>query len=64
MADVPWDKQLVRDYLKGLPAGTMEAPEAPGLPDDIIQETAARYRAVFERLSGRSLEEAVAEATA
>ncbi len=60
----PWDKQLVRDYLKTLPPGAMEAPEPPGLPDAVVRETAARYREVFERLAGRPLADAVAEAVA
>lgn len=60
---VAWDKQFVRDYLSSLPEGTLEAPEAPTLPDEIVKETASRYREVFERISGRTLEEAVAEAT-
>lgn len=59
---VAWDKQFVRDYLRTLPEGSMEAPEAPTLPDEIVEETVSRYREVFERLSGRTLEEAVTEA--
>lgn len=61
---VPWDKQLVRDYLQTLPEGAMEAPEAPSLPAEIIEETSARYREVYSLLAGRTLEEAIAEATA
>ncbi|RMG17980.1 MAG: phosphoribosylaminoimidazolesuccinocarboxamide synthase [Planctomycetota bacterium] len=61
---VPWDKQLVRDYLLTLPEGSMEAADAPALPERIVHETAARYREVYERISGRALEEAVAEAVA
>lgn len=61
---VPWDKQLVRDYLQTLPPGAMEAPAAPGLPEQVVRDTAARYREVFHLLSGRSLDEAVAEAVA
>lgn len=58
---VPFDKQLVRDWLNAHP-GVVEAPEAPVLPPEIVSETSARYREVFRILSGRSLDEAVAEA--
>lgn len=61
---VPWDKQLVRDHLRTLPPGAMDAPEAPGLPAQVVEETAARYREVFRLLAGRDLDEAVAEAVA
>lgn len=61
---VPWDKQLVRDYLQTLPKEAIEGPEAPVLPDEIVTETAARYREVYELLAGRPLAEAIAEATA
>ncbi len=60
----PWDKQVVRDYLKTLPAGAMEAPQAPSLPQAIVRETVARYREVFERIAGRDLDAAIAEAVA
>ena len=60
----PWDKQLVRDYLKTLPKEELEGPEAPSLPDEIVAETAARYQEVYQLLAGRSVEEAAAEATA
>jgi phosphoribosylaminoimidazole-succinocarboxamide synthase len=61
---VPWDKQLVRDYLQTLPEGAMEAAEAPSLPDEIVTETVARYREVHRLITGRDLDEAVAEAIA
>jgi phosphoribosylaminoimidazole-succinocarboxamide synthase len=60
---VPWDKQLVRDYLKSQP-GLVEGEAAPVLPDAIVSETASRYREVFEILSGKSLADTVAEAVA
>ena len=60
----PWDKQLVRDYLKTLPKEEIEAEQAPVLPEEIVSETTRRYQEVFKILSGRPLEEAVAEATA
>jgi len=61
---VPWDKQLVRDYLQTLPREALEAPEAPTLPEEIVSETAARYREVYRLVAGRELDQAVAEATA
>jgi phosphoribosylaminoimidazole-succinocarboxamide synthase len=61
---VPWDKQLVRDYLQTLPRDVIEAEAAPTLPAEIVEETARRYREVYSILSGRSLDEAVAEAIA
>lgn len=61
---VPWDKQLVRDYLQTLPKEQLEAPEAPALPAEIVAETARRYREVYRILAGRSLDAAVAEAVA
>ncbi len=61
---VPWDKQLVRDHLKTLPREVLEGPEAPGLPPDVVAETARRYEAVYARLAGRPLAAAVAEAVA
>lgn len=60
---VPWDKQLVRDYLQSQP-GLVEGDAAPVLPAEIVAETARRYREVFETLSGRSLDATVAEAVA
>lgn len=60
----PWDKQLVRDYLQTLPKEQLEAPQAPSLPEEIVAETARRYREVYAILAGRSLDEACAEATA
>lgn len=59
-----WDKQVVRDYLRTLPAGAMEAPDAPTLPPPVVAATLERYRAVYRRLAGRDVEAAVAEAIA
>lgn len=61
---VPWDKQLVRDYLNTLPPGSMEAAEAPGLPPEVVKATVQRYRDVFQLITGRTLDDAVAEAVA
>lgn len=60
---VPFDKQLVRDWLKAHPE-VLEAEAPPVLPEEIVRQTSARYREVFQRLSGRRLDEAVAEAVA
>jgi phosphoribosylaminoimidazole-succinocarboxamide synthase len=61
---VSYDKQLVRDYLNGLPAGSMDAPEAPTLPPQLVRDTAKRYRDVFELVSGLDLDACVREAVA
>jgi phosphoribosylaminoimidazole-succinocarboxamide synthase len=61
---VPWDKQLVRDHLNTLPPGAMEAAEAPGLPPEVVKATVQRYKDVFALITGRSLDDAVAEAVA
>jgi phosphoribosylaminoimidazole-succinocarboxamide synthase len=53
------DKQPVRDYLEGLvSAGRWnKEPPPPDLPDAVVQETSERYRNVFQRLTGVSLED-------
>jgi phosphoribosylaminoimidazole-succinocarboxamide synthase len=53
------DKQPVRDYLEGLvSAGRWnKEPPPPDLPDAVVQETSERYRNVFQRLTGMSLED-------
>jgi phosphoribosylaminoimidazole-succinocarboxamide synthase len=53
-----FDKQPVRDYLDGLRkrgAWNGEAPPPP-LPAEVISSTTARYREIFERLTGHALE--------
>jgi phosphoribosylaminoimidazole-succinocarboxamide synthase len=45
-----YDKQPVRDWL--LAAGWDRNPPAPSLPAEVIEQTAARYRTAFERLTG------------
>ena len=57
---VAWDKQLVRDYLLSLPDWNKQPP-GPPLPDEIVVETARRYREVLEILAGRSLDEILRE---
>jgi phosphoribosylaminoimidazole-succinocarboxamide synthase len=53
------DKQPVRDYLDGLTQrGEWDkAPPPPDLPDDVVRATSERYRDVFRRLTGWSIEE-------
>lgn len=53
------DKQPVRDYLEGLVSGGRwnKEPPPPDLPDAVVQETSERYRNVFQRLTGVSLED-------
>jgi len=49
-----FDKQYVRNYLTTLcEAGEWDkTPPAPTLPDDIVTNTAAKYREAIEKLSG------------
>jgi phosphoribosylaminoimidazole-succinocarboxamide synthase len=57
-AQPSFDKQPVRDYLDGLKrAGTWngEAPP-PALPDEVVRSTSERYRDIYRRLTGRTLE--------
>jgi phosphoribosylaminoimidazole-succinocarboxamide synthase len=48
-----FDKQIVRDYLETLTWN--KAPPPPPLPADIIDRTAARYRELVQRLTGKPL---------
>ena len=48
------DKQIVRNYL--LELGWNQMPPGPKLPEDIIQKTSSAYQAVYEQLTGKSLE--------
>jgi phosphoribosylaminoimidazole-succinocarboxamide synthase len=57
---VAYDKQLVRDYLNSLEDWNKQPP-GPPLPKEIVEETAKRYREVFEILSGRTLVETLKE---
>jgi phosphoribosylaminoimidazole-succinocarboxamide synthase len=55
-----FDKQPVRDHLEGLRragAWNGEAP-APGLPDEVVRATTARYREAYRLLAGHTLETA------
>jgi phosphoribosylaminoimidazole-succinocarboxamide synthase len=53
------DKQPVRDHLEDLVAAGQwnKEPPAPDLPGDVVATTAERYRDVFRRLTGFSLED-------
>jgi len=48
-----FDKQPVRDWL--VEDGWDKEPPAPMLPEEVIAETAARYREGFRRLTGREI---------
>lgn len=50
-----FDKQFLRDWLEQAQAGGQpwdKAPPAPRLPDEVIAQTAARYREAMQRLLG------------
>ncbi len=59
------DKQPVRDYLDALTTSGAwnKAPPAPDLPDSVVRETSERYRALFRRLTGRTLEDVLESGT-
>ena len=46
-----FDKQFVRDYLETLDWD--KTPPAPELPPNIVEQTAAKYREAYERLTSR-----------
>jgi phosphoribosylaminoimidazole-succinocarboxamide synthase len=48
-----FDKQYVRDWLDQ--SGWDHSPPAPELPDQVIANTAAKYRDAYERITGRTL---------
>ena len=45
-----FDKQFVRDWLDA--SGWDHEPPPPELPADVVEQTAARYREAYERISG------------
>jgi phosphoribosylaminoimidazole-succinocarboxamide synthase len=49
-----FDKQYVRDYLDEI--GWDHSPPAPDLPDEVVQNTRAKYVEAYERITGRSLD--------
>jgi phosphoribosylaminoimidazole-succinocarboxamide synthase len=55
-----FDKQYVRDWLEA--RDWDKTPPAPSLPPDVIAGTAARYREAYELLTGRHLDDWLAEA--
>ena len=52
-AQPSFDKQFVRDYLESI-HWNKQAP-APGLPDDVVDRTQAKYLEAFQKLTGRQL---------
>lgn len=52
-AQASFDKQYVRDYLESI-HWNKQAP-APGLPDEVVERTQAKYLEAFRRLTGREL---------
>ncbi len=48
-----FDKQPLRDWLES--TNWDKTPPAPFLPYDVVRSTRARYRAAYERITGRSL---------
>ncbi|MGA2206572.1 MAG: phosphoribosylaminoimidazolesuccinocarboxamide synthase [Terracidiphilus sp.] len=52
-AQPSFDKQFVRDYLEGI-HWNKQAP-APGLPDEVVERTRAKYLEVYRRLTGREM---------
>ena len=57
-----FDKQYVRDWLDA--QGFDRTPPGPELPPEVVEGTRARYREAYERITGRRLEDFVAEAMA
>ncbi|KAF4121070.1 phosphoribosylaminoimidazole-succinocarboxamide synthase [Geosmithia morbida] len=53
-----FDKQYVRQYLID---NGLKGKQGVSLPDDVVRETTAKYREVFEKLTGRSIDDALAD---
>ncbi|MBI1367407.1 MAG: phosphoribosylaminoimidazolesuccinocarboxamide synthase [Planctomycetes bacterium] len=53
------DKQYVRNYLEGLvkSGGWDKTPPGPALPDDVIENTLAKYKDAYHRLTGKSIDD-------
>ena len=49
-AQASFDKQFVRDWAAR--TGWDKSPPAPELPDDVVEQTQARYIEAYERLTG------------
>jgi phosphoribosylaminoimidazole-succinocarboxamide synthase len=58
-AQPSFDKQPVRDYLEELTEAGLwdKQPPAPDLPPEVVEATSSRYRDLFFRLTGYTLEE-------
>ncbi len=54
-AQPSFDKQYVRDWLDA--SGWDHEPPPPELPHDVIEQTAARYREAYERITGEPFDE-------
>jgi phosphoribosylaminoimidazole-succinocarboxamide synthase len=52
-AQPSFDKQFVRDWASG--TGWDRTPPAPAIPGEIVRATQARYREIYERLTGEPL---------
>lgn len=52
-----FDKQFARDWL--IRSGWDREPPAPELPPDIIEKTAQKYQDIYQRLTGKALEEGI-----
>jgi phosphoribosylaminoimidazole-succinocarboxamide synthase len=50
-----FDKQYVRDWLDA--SGWKHEPPPPELPADVVEQTAARYREAYERITGEKFDE-------
>ena len=50
-----FDKQFVRDYLESI-TGWAKRPPAPPLPEQVIAQTANKYREALWRLTGERLD--------
>jgi phosphoribosylaminoimidazole-succinocarboxamide synthase len=59
MPQPSFDKQFVRDYCESV--GWGKTPPGPELPDAVVSGTRARYVEAFERLTGRSFDEYLAD---
>jgi len=53
-AQASFDKQYVRDYSDSI--GWDHTPPGPELPDEVVQNTRAKYVEAFEKITGRSLD--------
>jgi len=54
-----FDKQYVRDWASG--SGWDKKPPAPAIPDDVVEGTRRRYIEAYERITGRSFADWLAE---